>query len=40
MITSTSVIDTNNEIYDRNSIFLIFLIEENKYRRKYKNDEK
>lgn len=40
MITSTSVIDTNNEIDDRNSIFLIFLIEENKYRRKYKNDEK
>lgn len=27
MITSTSVIDTNNEIDDRNSIFLIFLIE-------------
>lgn len=40
MITSTLVIDTNNEIDDRNSIFLIFLIEENKYRRKYKNDEK
>lgn len=27
VITSTSVIDTNNEIDDRNSIFLIFLIE-------------